>query len=72
MTPAQIAEAQKLSREYWGKYVVPFQRSAAQKGSDADYIERRYVLRYKTGSRVSKNMVTNSLTLHADCFRCRV
>ena len=25
LTPAQIAEAQKLSREYWGKYVVPFQ-----------------------------------------------
>ena len=29
MTPAQIAEAQKLSREYWEKYVVPFQRSAS-------------------------------------------
>jgi len=29
MAPAQIAEAQKLSREYWGKYVVPFQRSAS-------------------------------------------
>ena len=26
MTPAQIAEAQKLSREYWEKYVVPFQK----------------------------------------------
>ena len=25
MTRAQIAEAQKLSREYWGRYVVPFQ-----------------------------------------------
>ena len=25
VTPAQIAEAQKLSREYWRKYVVPFQ-----------------------------------------------
>ena len=25
MTPAQIAEAQKQSREYWEKYVVPFQ-----------------------------------------------
>ena len=29
MTPAQIAEAQKLSHEYWKKYVVPFQRSAS-------------------------------------------
>ena len=29
MTPAQIAKAQKLSREYWEKYVVPFQRSAS-------------------------------------------
>jgi len=26
MTPAQIAEGQKLSRELWGKYVVPFQK----------------------------------------------
>ena len=26
MTPAQIAEAQKLSSEYWEKYVVPFQK----------------------------------------------
>ena len=26
MTPAQIAEAQKLSRELWKKYVVPFQK----------------------------------------------
>ena len=26
MTPAQIAEAQKLSRELWEKYVVPFQK----------------------------------------------
>ncbi|MDP6022844.1 MAG: hypothetical protein QGG19_16325 [Alphaproteobacteria bacterium] len=26
MTPTQIAEAQKLSRELWGKYVVPFQK----------------------------------------------
>ena len=25
MTPAQIAEAQRLSRELWEKYVVPFQ-----------------------------------------------
>ena len=25
MTPAQIAEAQKLSRELWEKYSVPFQ-----------------------------------------------
>ena len=25
MTRAQIAEVQKLSREYWGHYVVPFQ-----------------------------------------------
>ena len=25
MTPTQIAEAQKLSRELWEKYVVPFQ-----------------------------------------------
>ena len=25
MTPAQIAEAQKLSSELWEKYVVPFQ-----------------------------------------------
>ena len=26
MTPAQIAEAQKLSSELWEKYVVPFQK----------------------------------------------
>ena len=26
MNPAQIAEAQKLSRELWEKYVVPFQK----------------------------------------------
>ena len=26
MTPTQIAEAQKLSREYWKIYVVPFQK----------------------------------------------
>jgi TPR repeat protein len=26
MTPAQIAEAQKLSRELWKKYVVPFRK----------------------------------------------
>jgi len=26
MTPTQIAEAQKLSRELWEKYVVPFQQ----------------------------------------------
>ncbi|MFP6706015.1 MAG: tetratricopeptide repeat protein [Alphaproteobacteria bacterium] len=26
MTPAQIAEGQKLSRELWGKYIVPFQK----------------------------------------------
>ena len=26
MTPAQIAEAQKLSRELWEKYVVPFRK----------------------------------------------
>ncbi|MFP6771290.1 MAG: hypothetical protein VCE74_02965 [Alphaproteobacteria bacterium] len=26
MTPAQIVEAQKLSRELWEKYVVPFQK----------------------------------------------
>ena len=26
MTPAQIAEAQKLSSKYWEKYVVPFQK----------------------------------------------
>ena len=26
MTPNQIAEAQKLSSEYWEKYVVPFQK----------------------------------------------
>jgi len=26
MAPAQIAEAQKLSSEYWEKYVVPFQK----------------------------------------------
>ena len=26
MTPAQIAEAQKLSGELWEKYVVPFQK----------------------------------------------
>ena len=26
MTPAQIAEAQKLSRELWDKYVAPFQK----------------------------------------------
>ena len=26
MTPAQIAKAQKLSSEYWEKYVVPFQK----------------------------------------------
>ena len=26
MTPAQIAEAQKFSRELWEKYVVPFQK----------------------------------------------
>jgi hypothetical protein len=25
MTPAQIAEGQKLSSELWEKYVVPFQ-----------------------------------------------
>ena len=25
MTPAQIAEAQKLSRKLWEKYIVPFQ-----------------------------------------------
>jgi len=25
-TPAQIAEGQKLSRELWEKYVVPFQK----------------------------------------------
>ena len=25
MTPTQIAEAQKLSNEFWEKYVVPFQ-----------------------------------------------
>ena len=25
MTQAQIAKAQKLSREYWTRYVVPFQ-----------------------------------------------
>ena len=30
MTPVQIAEEQKLSREYWGKYVVSFQRSASE------------------------------------------
>jgi len=24
MTPAQIAEAQKLSRELWEKYVLPY------------------------------------------------
>ena len=28
MTPAQIAEAQKLSRELWKKYVAPFQGTA--------------------------------------------
>jgi len=27
MTPAQIAEAQKLSSELWEKYVVPFQKN---------------------------------------------
>ena len=27
MTREQIAEAQKLSSEYWGKYVVPFQKN---------------------------------------------
>ena len=26
MSPAQIAEGQKLSRELWEKYVVPFQK----------------------------------------------
>jgi TPR repeat protein len=26
MTPTQIAEAQKVSRELWEKYVVPFQK----------------------------------------------
>jgi len=26
MTPAQIAEAQKLSSDLWEKYVVPFQK----------------------------------------------
>ena len=26
MAPTQIAEAQKLSRELWKKYVVPFQK----------------------------------------------
>jgi len=26
MTREQIAEAQKLSSEYWEKYVVPFQK----------------------------------------------
>jgi class 3 adenylate cyclase len=26
MTPAQIVEGQKLSRELWEKYVVPFQK----------------------------------------------
>jgi hypothetical protein len=26
MTPAQIAEAQKLSRVLWKKYVVPFRK----------------------------------------------
>ena len=26
MTPAHIAEAQKLPREYWEKYVVPFRK----------------------------------------------
>jgi len=26
MTPAQIVEAQKLSRELWEKYTVPFQK----------------------------------------------
>ena len=26
MTPAQIAEAQNLSSEFWEKYVVPFQK----------------------------------------------
>ena len=27
MTREQIAEAQKLSSEYWEKYVVPFQKN---------------------------------------------
>ena len=26
ITPTQIAEGQKLSSEYWEKYVVPFQK----------------------------------------------